>query len=549
MKRTCTALLALLIISVMFAQETRDPKEIFLDAEYFMLYEEYIDALPGYLQLYENDPDNANINYRIGICYLNIPGQKSKSVVYLELAVNNTTPSYREGNFNEDRAPRDAYFYLGNAYLIQNEFTKAASSYKKYLEYIDPADTVNINYVNKQIAACEIAKELMEEPVYFEKMILGENVNNERPNFNPLISGDQKSLIYMSGEAFYDAIYQSRKEDDEWGPPENLTPQVQSDGDLYTSALAFNGTKLFLSKDDGFNSDLYSSTFSDGAWSTAEKLNKNINTKFWESHAGISPDGKTLYFTSNRKEGYGGLDIFKSEWNEATGDWGPAVNLGPEINTEFNEDTPFITEDGKTIYFSSQGHENMGGFDIFYSTMDDEGNWSTPVNLGFPLNTTDDDLHFVPVNNGINALYTMYDPESGAGQEDIYWIIIFSDKNPREVEIKGIVNLLNKPEDYVQQVKISLVDKEKGQPVSVLNADPDEGRFSLKTKDPGDYQLLFEGEGYQSDTKDIQVPYDYSLAEIVVNTELKPLERKLILLRSVFFDFDKYNIKNRSTNK
>ncbi len=547
MKRTITIILALFIISLAIAQETQDPKGIFLDAEYFMLYEEYVDALPGYLQLYEIHPENANINYRIGICYLNIPGQKIRSVVFLEFASKNSSLSYREGNFNEDRAPVDAYYYLGNAYLIQQEFTKASRAYTKYLEFLDPADTINVNFVEKQIEACKTAEELMKNPVPYDRTLLGENVNDDNPNFNPIISGDKNTLVFMSGLAFYDAIFYATREGEDWSPPVNLTPQVQSDGDLYTAALSFTGNQLLLAKDDNFNSDIYSSKLEDGTWTTAEKLNKNINTKYWESHASLSPDGKTLYFTSNRKEGYGGLDIYKSEWNEAIGDWGPAVNLGPTVNTQFNEDTPYLTEDGKTLYFSSQGHKNMGGFDIFYSTLDEDNQWSAPANLGFPLNTTDDNLHFVPVNNGINGLFTMYDPKGGVGEEDIYWIIIYSDKNPREIDVNGVVTLLDKPEDYDKDLKISVIDKAEKQTVSVLTADPKDGIFSYKTKDPGEYQLLFEGEGYQSTAKEITVPFDYSLAQITVDAALKPVEK--IILRTIFFDFDDYSIKESEKPK
>lgn len=549
MKRTIIIFLAFLIITFANAQGTQDPKEIFLDAEYFMLYEEYVDALPGYLQLYDINPDNANINYRIGICYLNITGQKAKSIVYLEFASKFTSLDYREGNYNEDQAPIDAYYFLGNAYLIQNEFTKAARTYNKYLEFLDPSDTLNINYVKQQIAACNTAEELMQNPVPLDKKILGENVNDDNSNFSPTISGDGNSLVYMSGLAFYDAIFYSTKDGENWGPPLNLTPQVQSDGDLFTTSLSFKGNELFMARDDQFNSDVYSSKLEDGMWTTAEKLNKNINTKYWESHATISPDGKTLYFTSNRKGGYGGLDIYKSVWDEATGDWGVAENLGPNVNTQFNEDTPFITEDGKTIYFSSQGHKNMGGFDIFYASLGDDGEWSTPSNLGFPLNSTDDDLHFVPVNDGINGLYTLYDPDLGAGEEDIYWVVIYSDRNPREVEVKGVVTLLNKPEDYDKDIQISLIDKTGGETLKVLKASSADGIYSYKTKDPGNYQILFEGEGYQSSTSDFNVPSDYSMAEVVVNTSLQPAEKKLIILRTIFFDFDNFSIKASEKEK
>ena len=161
------------------------------------------------------------------------------------------------------------------------------------------------------------------------------------------------------------------------------------------------------------------------------KAKYNINTSANESHACISDDGLTLYFTSNREGGYGGYDIYKSEI-DSKGKWGPAVNLGPEINTIFDETTPFITEDGKTLYFSSKGHFNIGGFDIF-SAKKNGDSWSKPENLGFPFNTTDDDIFFFPLKNGSIAYYSKY-KETGYGENDIFKIQIFERENIPEKE-------------------------------------------------------------------------------------------------------------------
>ena len=147
----------------------------------------------------------------------------------------------------------------------------------------------------------------------------------------------------------------------------------------------YDGTILYLYKTDNFDGNIYSAEYVNGNWTPIKKLNKNINTKFYESHAAISSDGKKLYFTSNRDGGYGGLDIYVSE-KDASGDWGPAINLGNTINTPYNEDTPFITLNDSLLYFSSEGHNGMGGYDIFRSDKSEAG-WNAPENLGFPVNS------------------------------------------------------------------------------------------------------------------------------------------------------------------
>jgi len=178
---------------------------------------------------------------------------------------------------------------------------------------------------------------------------------------------------------------------------------------------------LILSKEDEFNSDIYVSHFIDNRWTKSEPLGSNINTRYWESHASISKDGKTLYFTSNRKGGKGYMDIYVSHLTEE-GVWGPPKNIGPEINTKLNEDTPFITEDGQYLYFSSQGFTNMGGYDVFKSELKDSSDWSLPQNLGYPINTTDDDLFYYPWGNGEIA-YMAKIMDEGFGATDIYKLV------------------------------------------------------------------------------------------------------------------------------
>jgi Tol biopolymer transport system component len=221
---------------------------------------------------------------------------------------------------------------------------------------------------------------------------------------------------------FYDAVMFSRLVNGKWTTPINITPELQSDGDLYISCLSADGRLLFLSKDDNYNSDIFTSSFNGISWTQTVKLNKNINTKYWESHGFIPETGDQLIFASDRPGGFGGLDLYIS--HKVNGDWGPAVNLGPEINTQFNEDRPFLISNGKTLFFSSQGHENIGGYDLFKSDLQSNGLWSNPKNLGYPINTPDDNIFFMPIGDGKSGYYSIYKESGGYGKEDIYKITL-----------------------------------------------------------------------------------------------------------------------------
>lgn len=421
-KRAVCLLFIIILMVPLHAQDNKELQESFLEAEYFLMNEDYSDALSYYLQLYDKMPDNANLAYCIGVCYLNIPNKKNLSVDYLEAATKNMSAKHKEGTVNQTTAPYDALFELGKAYRINFRFDKAKEAFSTYLTTLLPDDHENIDFVKHEIEVCDMAKGIISKPVVYTEENAGQLFNDEKSNFNPLISADGKSFAYMVSLKFYDAVMFSKMVNGKWTPPVNITPELQSDGDFYISCLSSDGKLLFLSKDDDINSDIYMSTYNGENWSKTTRLNKNINTKYWESHAFISEDGNQLVFASGRPGGFGGLDLYVS--NKVNGDWGPAVNIGPEINTPFNEDRPFLINNGKTLFFSSQGHENIGGYDIFRSDLQSNGLWSKPKNLGYPINTPDDDIFFMPVGDGKSGYYSRFRETGGYGKEDIYKITI-----------------------------------------------------------------------------------------------------------------------------
>lgn len=421
------------------AQEKSKPKEMFLEAESYFLYEEYNEALPLYIKLSLLYPSNDNINYRIGRCYLNIPYEKQKSVEYLLKASKNINPDYKEGSLKETRAPKDVFFYLGNAYRINNQLDKAISMYSYFKSIADSAK-YDFSLVRDQITACENAKKLEKTPIDLSFTNLGDEINTRSSELNPVVSGDESTLIFNTQLPFYLAVYCSKKVDGKWSTPINILPDLGVDDDCYPTSLSFDGTELYMYRSNDFLGDIYVSYFKEGKWSKIKKLNNNINTKYWESHASISADGQKLYFTSNRKDSYGGLDIYVST-RKGPNDWGPAINLGPMINSPFNEETPFITADGRKLFFSSLGHKGMGGYDVFFSELTNSG-WSKAVNVGYPLNTTDDDLFFIPVGKGDVGYYSRYEQDSH-GKNDLYRVVIAT----RPSDMASVTQTLHKAEN------------------------------------------------------------------------------------------------------
>ena len=495
----------LIIAAPVLSQTQNELKDMFLEAESYFLFEEYSDALPIYQKILRAEPENYNIIYRIGICYLNDPYQLEKSINYLEKAVNNISNNYRENSFKEMQAPPEALYYLGNAYRVNNRLHEAIATYKKFKEILDP-EIYDTQLVEKQIQSCEIALRLEAKPNYLVKQDLGDTVNSRFAEINPLVSGDESTLVFTKKLQFYDAVFYSKKVDGRWSAPVNLTPFFALDGNSYCTGISWDGKELFVYRSDGFDGNIYYSYQTGNDWSKLEKLNDNINTKYWESHASLSPDGKILYFTSNRKGGYGGLDIYQSKRTGRT-DWEKPVNLGPVINSAYNEETPFLTGNGKTLYFSSQGHYNMGGYDIFYATLLSNGKWSAPVNAGYPLNTTADDLFFVPVKDGEFAYYSMFNPDEGYGLDDIYRLEIYSDLHPRKFILKGLTSKETGLDVDLSKLHVKLINKKDNITFSETEIHPD-GSFSMDAES-GNFELVISGKGIEESKTPVNIPVAY----------------------------------------
>jgi tetratricopeptide (TPR) repeat protein len=277
-KSTIIVLLFFFSQMFLFAQTRQQLKEYFTDADFFFEGEDYREALFNYLKIHDKDSVNANINYCIGMCYMNIPGEETKAIPYFEKAASKISTKYRKSVYEERSAPLYLLFYLGTAYRIDNQLTKALAAYNKFRNHPYFEGHYNEGMVDIEIGACERAKLIQDNPINARFTNIGPPVNNALMNRNPVLNKDETILIYLSSLKFYDAIFMSRKVKGVWGEPVNISSDVGSDGDCEPTCLSADGKELYFVKKMKKNSDIYVSVLKDSVWGPMQPLNKNINT-------------------------------------------------------------------------------------------------------------------------------------------------------------------------------------------------------------------------------------------------------------------------------
>lgn len=520
------------------------PADLYKDAIEFMYSEDYKDALFILLNLQENGYQTPNTSYLIGECYLNIQGQKTRSIPFLKEASQKVSSGYKGNSLEEEYAPVKTLLYLGIAYRLNNDFDNALHFLNTYLNEIDDVEKDERSLAEFHISRCNNALEMIQAPSDFSSTSLPDEINTANSNFNPVVTNDEKLMYYMNELKFYDAVMSSVKTDAGWQVPENLTPRIKSDGDHRVTGISADGRQLFFSAYDPYQrGELYVSKNISGEWSGLEKLNNQINTQFNETHASVSPDGKILYFTSDRKGGYGGLDIYRSFLTES-GDWGKPVNLGPLINSPYNEESPFLSADGRSLYFSSQGHYNMGGYDVFCSSLGDDNHWLPPVNIGYPLNSTDDDLFLFPVGDGHLAYQAKFSADNGQMDINRYHIRAFG--KPARFFVNGKITLLADSGYDASRVQVAFIDQAT---IDTLVVKPLNEDGSFRQKLPaGNYNLDFSEGNQKLMTKNLNIPDYFPHNNLVVQEELtvpsKKVYRDTFYVKEIRFAFNSFILDN-----
>ena len=386
-------------------------------------------------KLIELEPDNSNYNYRKGLALLNLSTNYINAKPYLKKAVITTSKNYDFFSQNEKGAPLDSYFYLGKCFHLSENIDEAIENYKKFIE-LDSKSTELVQFAQLSLAQCEVAKECLKYPKNYEIINLGSVINQSTPEYSPVVSLDGQSIYFTSRRLRSDSsnaeikepqtnlyledVYVSYKNDEtnQFETPELLDFCLPERNEA-TVAVSSDERNIYIYKDDKGNGDIFYSEFENGKFKELKPVDiKGINTSHWEPHITVSSDGRIKYFSSDRPGGYGGRDLYKVV-KLPDGSWSEPQNLGPKINTKYDEDAPFVAIDNKTLYFSSNGEASMGGFDVFLSFSSDDGDWSAPVNLGYPLNSMGDDIYYTTTADGRTGYLSSFRPD-GFGDKDIY---------------------------------------------------------------------------------------------------------------------------------
>ena len=525
------------------------------------LFEErnYPVALETLLSAYQIDSSNANLNYRIGFCYLNAKSDKTKAISFLEKASTNLSRNFNPYDPTDERAPKNVYSLLGEAYLLNNSFEKARENYSKFKEELGDNEEAQ-REVKKQIESCEVAKELTANPTKTIITNLGIEINTEYPEYCPIINGDESVLIFTSRRPYstsesysnidtdgryLEDIYMCRKKGSSWGSPELVSISSPDENKLVNKnnaavSITGNGQQLLIYKEDN-GGDIWASELEGDFWGEAKPLKtdetdiNDINTPYWETHACLSVDGTTLFFVSNRPGGYGGRDIYRCV-KLPNGKWSKATNLGSTINTAFDEDAPFIHPDGVTLIFSSNGHRTMGGFDIFYSSRrnaDKEKGWkwTLPTNMGCPINTTDDDVFYALSTDGKRAYFSS-GRAGGLGEKDLYMAEMEQTIIEPTVLLKGSISFDGK-DGNVGIVRISVVDMESGEIVQEIKPNSKTGGYVM-ILNPGEngktFIVNYEADGFQPFVENLKIEpgSSYQVIERALNLRSINLESKAL---------------------
>lgn len=461
---------------------------------------QYDAALLDLLKLLESDPLNAELNLMAGKCYLDGGWEKCKALPMLEIVV--SQPTF-------DKA---AWFSLGRAQAYCGKHAEAIDSYMKLMVLPALPEGLSKEDIERRIQWSKNAMELMKRPVKVSFENLGPAINTPFADYGPFVSHHEDFLIFNSRRPddakekpngdYTSNVYISAVKDGKWQKAENIGDIINTDGDEEVVGLCADGNPLLFRFDNAKSQgDIFIGPKFENQFLEPYKLNANINSPAQENGASISPDGKMLYFASNREGGLGGFDIYRSQILP-NGEWGEPFNLGPTVNTPADEDYPTISFDGQTLYFSSKGHNSMGEFDIFKTRLLEDGiNFGPSVNMGHPVNTAGDDKNLCMNEKGRYGYLSTIRKDS-QGDLDVYRVT-FKDVESELTIVKGVVKTAS-PSAKLPMVTIEVIDGKTNDTYGQYKANPISGKYVIILP-PGNYYLQVDAAGFKSYSENISI--------------------------------------------
>ena len=497
---------------VLTADEAKMVKK---DAATLFSSQDYRGALNAYKDLIKSDPNNTEFNYRLGYCYLQTQINKPLALEYMLKAMQGKDAK-KEWNYS-----------LGMAHMYNNQWDEAISAFTEYQNAkIKP--TKDNFPVDRLIEMCANGKDLVSKPVKCTFTNLGKNINTIYEEYSPFISADGKTLVFTSRRKgnsggfiedlgiFTSDIYWSIWKDTLWTKAKGIGGGVNSEWDEESVGLSPIGDQVMIYFDNTESfADIGFALLKGKMWQRPIMFNTQINSKQYEGAATMTADGNTVYFSSNRKEGNGGGDIWIIQ-KEKNGEWAAPVNLGLTINTKYDEDFPMLSLDGKSLYFSSKGWNSMGGFDIFRSDYDENAKaWGKPINIGYPLNDADDNSFISFTGDGKTAYITAIRP-GGLGDRDIYKVQ-FDDESHHKFS-KVLSGTVTSAIGKIELTKVTLTNTSTSKQAEFRPAGPTNA-FVFAVA-PGVYTIKVEGYNFPSFTDTLTIDNDMTTTSVVKNIQV-----------------------------
>lgn len=537
---------------------------------------DYRQAVKYFDDAYQLNNKNVALNYYLGMSHLHSTDKK-KSLEYLKMVYQ-----------NNPNITQDILFWLGRAYHVNYQFEKAREMYLKYRASLPVDEQLAISKgITKYVQETEYGEKLCKTPQRVFVDNIGQEINTEHAEYAPVVSVDgktiyftsqrpdpnkRKSPIYKATQNYYEKIFKSTRKGENWTAVEKLKLKLSSKQNSAVVGLYPNGQDLIMfDGKEKYGDFTKAQAKSKIAWKKPSKREfRKVNTKHRETSASVSYDGKTMYFVSfNPEKVVGGSDIFVSTRKTVKDPWGYPTNVGSLINTEYDEDAVFISPDGQTLYFSSNGHSSMGGFDIFKSDIQSDGTWGVPVNLGYPINTPEDEMFFSITANQRYGYHASLGQEDSKGNWDIYMTTFLGPEKPliqnsediliaslakpitetvieKTVEIKTIRLTIVKgtindsfTERPVSAV-IEIVDNDKNEVIQTTESNPETGEYMVTLPSGKNYAMMVVAKDYLHHSENFNIPAATNYQEISKNILLHKLEAgSKVVLNNIFFEFGK----------
>jgi outer membrane protein OmpA-like peptidoglycan-associated protein len=541
--------LVLIFTGTAFAKLSSEDRKLARKAESHYEFSEYDEALPIFLKLLQHNPENATFCYHTGICYYYSSTSRPLSVPYFERALK--LPGLEK--------TADLYLHSGLAYLSVNRFADASSCFHLFRSKADASYDPTV--ADRLISYCDNGLKAWAHPSRARIRNLGKNVNSAYPDYAPVVTADESRLLFTSKRPgstggrkdengyYYEDIYQSKnlsahkwsatgKYDSsflapKFGPFRFFFGRAENVSEINTNdhdgsiAISPTDNDLFIFR----YGDIWKAGWSGTRWEKPKKLHKGVDARSSvEPSLCFSPDEKTLYFISDRKGGFGGKDIWMSRKN-ADGTWGNPENLGPRINTALNEDAPFVTRDGKQLFFSSEGHNSMGGFDVFKSAVAPDGSWSAPENLGAPINNGGDDIFYTPDESGNFAYYSSLN-RYDEGDLDLYSVMYYP-----EVIQEAKMRIAADAFPAGTKIQLSMKDAATGKTMDYSLLPGDSITYPYFANE--EFIISMNANGFSNFTDTIEFnsgEYNYALQ--ILTLQQKSDTKRLLQLNTYSFDID-----------